>query len=61
MILINKVAIITIMTGISKFQGGQIIDVREANINVVGDWRMPLLGELNENAISAEEIRETVN
>ena len=26
-------------------------DVREANINVVGDWRMPVLGELNEIAI----------
>ena len=36
-------------------------DVTKANINVVGDWRMPLLGELNERAISIEEIRETLN
>ena len=27
-------------------------DVREANINVVGNWRMHLLGDLNERAIS---------
>ena len=24
-----------------------VADVREANINVVGNWRMPVLGELN--------------
>ena len=29
-----------------------IADVREANINVVGNWRMPVLGDLNERAIS---------
>ena len=35
--------------------------VREANINVlVGDRRMPVLEELNETAISIEEVRETV-
>ena len=28
-----------------------VADVREANINVVGDSRMPVLGELNERAI----------
>ena len=28
-------------------------DVRKANINVVGDWQMPVLGELNERAIFA--------
>ena len=27
-------------------------DDREANINVVGSWRMPVLGDLNERAIS---------
>ena len=25
-----------------------VADVREANINVVGNWRMPMLGDLNE-------------
>ena len=25
-------------------------DAGEANINVIGDWRMPMLGELNERA-----------
>ena len=38
-----------------------VADVREANINVVGDWRMPVLGDLNERAISLEEIGEAVN
>ena len=28
-------------------------DVREANINASGNWRMPVLGELNERAQSA--------
>ena len=36
-------------------------DVRKANINVVGNWRMPVLGDLNERAISLEEVREAVN
>ena len=36
-------------------------DVREANINVVGNWRMPVLGDLNERAISLEEVWEAVN
>ena len=30
--------------------------VREANINVVGNWQMPVLLDLNERAISLEEI-----
>ena len=34
-------------------------DVREANLNVVGD-RMPMLGEVNVRAISIEEVRKTV-
>ena len=38
-----------------------VADVREANINVVGNWRMPVLGDLNERAISLEEIGEAVN
>ena len=31
-----------------------VADVREANINVVGNRRMPVLGDLNERAISLE-------
>ena len=38
-----------------------VADVREANINVVGNWRMPVLGDFNERAISLEEVREAVN
>ena len=38
-----------------------IADVREANINVVGNWQMPLLGDLNERAISLKEVVEAVN
>ena len=38
-----------------------VTDVREANINVVGNWRMPVLGDLNERAISLEEVRQAVN
>ena len=33
-----------------------VADVREANINVVGNWRIPVLGDLNETAISLEEV-----
>ena len=25
-----------------------VADVREPNINIVGNWRMPVLGDLNE-------------
>ena len=35
--------------------------VREANINVVGNWRMLVLGDLNEKTISLEEVGEAVN
>ena len=38
-----------------------MVDVREANINVVGNWRTPMLGDLNGRAISLVEIREAVN
>ena len=38
-----------------------VADVREANINVVGNWRMPVLGDLNARAISLEEVEEAVN
>ena len=38
-----------------------VADVREAKINVVGNWRMPVFGDLNERAISLEEVREAVN
>ena len=37
-----------------------VADVREANINVGGYWRMPGLGDLNERAISLEEVGEAV-
>ena len=36
-------------------------DVREANINLVGNWQMLVLGDLNERAISLEEVGEGVN
>ena len=38
-----------------------VADVREENINVVGNWQMPALGDLNERAISLEEVWEAVN
>ena len=38
-----------------------VADVREANINVVGNWRMPVFEGLNESAIPLEEIRKAVN
>ena len=38
-----------------------VSDVREANINVFGNWRMPVLGDLNERAISLVEVREAVS
>ena len=38
-----------------------VADVRESNINVVGNWRMPVMGDLNERAISLVEVREEVN
>ena len=37
-----------------------VADVREANINVVGNWRMLVLGDLNERAISLKKVGETV-
>ena len=43
---------------------GQVLnvaDVREANINAVGNWRMPVPEDLNERAISLEEVVEAVN
>ena len=33
-----------------------VADVREANINAVGNWRMPVLGDLNERAISLKYL-----
>ena len=33
-----------------------VADFREANINVVGNWRMPVSGDLNERTISLEEV-----
>ena len=38
-----------------------VADVREANINIVGNWRMLVLGDLNERSISLEEVTEAVN
>ena len=36
-------------------------NVRDANINVVGNWRTPMLGDVNGRAISLLEVREAVN
>ena len=36
-------------------------DVWEANINVIGNWWMLVLGDFNERAISLEEVGEAVN
>ena len=33
-----------------------VADDTEAIINVVGNWRMPVFGDLNERAISLEEV-----
>ena len=38
-----------------------VADVREANINVVGNWWMPVMGDLNERATLLEEVGEAVN
>ena len=38
-----------------------VADVWEANINAVGNWRMPVLGNLNIRAISLEEVEEAAN
>ena len=38
-----------------------VADVRKANINVVGNWRVPVLGDLNEKAISLVKERKAVN
>ena len=35
-----------------------VADVREANINLVGNWWLPVLGDLNEKAISLEKVGE---
>ena len=37
------------------------MSAREVNIKVVSIWRMPMLGDLNERAISLEEVGEAVN
>ena len=42
-------------------QGLNVADDREANIKAVGNWRMPVLGDLNEKAISLEEVGDSVN
>ena len=38
-----------------------VADAREANINVVGNWWMPVFGDLNGRSISLEEVGEAVN
>ena len=38
-----------------------VADVREANMNVVGNWQMLVLGDLNGRAISLDEVGEAVN
>ena len=37
-----------------------MVDVREANMNVVDNLRMPVLGDLNERAILLEEVGKAV-
>ena len=37
------------------------IDVREENINVSGNWWIPVSDEWNERAMSIEEVREAMN
>ena len=36
-------------------------DIREAKINAIGDWWMLVVGELNERAMSIEEVNEAVS
>ena len=43
------------------FVGPECTDVREADMTVVGYWRMVVLGDLNERAISLEKVWEAVN
>ena len=38
-----------------------VADIREVNINVVGNRQLPVLGDLNERAVSLEEVGEAVN
>ena len=38
-----------------------VADVREANINVDANWRVPVLGDLKERTISSEEVWEAEN
>ena len=38
-----------------------VADVREANINVICNWRMPVLRDFNERAKLLEEVGEAVN
>ena len=38
-----------------------VADDQEANINVVGNWYMPVLGDLNESAILLVEVRVAVD
>ena len=38
-----------------------VADVSEVNVNVVGNWRMPVLLHLNERAISLTEVEGAVN
>ena len=37
----------------------QVLNV--ADINVIGNWLLPVLGDLNERAILLQEVREAVN
>ena len=38
-----------------------VADVRRANINVVGNWQMPELVDLNERTMPWKEVGEVVN
>ena len=59
--LITRLLTVLITTTEYFEQVLNVADVREANINAVGNWLMPVLGDLNERAISLEELGETVN
>ena len=37
-----------------------VADARKANINIVDNWQMPVLEDLNERAITLEEVRESM-
>ena len=59
-ILCDGVEVRTRWAGYSE-QVLNVADVREENINILGNWLMPVLGDLNERAISLEEVGEALD